>query len=103
MTRPRTKAKSASATPEPAPRRRSRAAAPVKRPATVRPAAGAGVTDEAIRVRAYQLFLERGGSPEDPAGDWLRAERELRADPKPAARRRPSSTGRGAQGPGARE
>ena len=33
---------------------------------------------EAIAVRAYELFLERGGADGDDLGDWLRAERELR-------------------------
>jgi hypothetical protein len=33
---------------------------------------------EEIRKRAHQLFLERGGSPGDPQGDWLRAEREVK-------------------------
>ncbi len=34
--------------------------------------------DEQIRVRAYELYLERGDKPSDRVGDWLRAERELR-------------------------
>jgi len=121
MTKPRTKATSqadntngagtqrqaaveASATPQPAPRRRATAATPGKRPPTVRQAAGVTVTDDDIRVRAYQLYLERNGIPEDPAGDWLRAERELTGELKPAGRRKPSPAGkRGAQGQAARE
>jgi Protein of unknown function (DUF2934) len=33
---------------------------------------------EAIRVRAYQLFLARGAAHGDDLGDWLNAEKELR-------------------------
>ena len=35
-------------------------------------------TDEGIRTRAYELYLERGGQPGDDVGDWLRAEHALR-------------------------
>lgn len=30
-----------------------------------------------IRLRAYELYMERGAQPNDDLGDWLRAEREL--------------------------
>jgi hypothetical protein len=30
---------------------------------------------EAIRVKAYELFLERNGAPGDPFEDWVAAER----------------------------
>jgi Protein of unknown function (DUF2934) len=33
---------------------------------------------EAIRARAYELFLARGGTPGDDVEDWLAAERQLR-------------------------
>jgi hypothetical protein len=33
--------------------------------------------DEQIRLRAYELYMERGAQPADDLGDWLRAEREL--------------------------
>jgi hypothetical protein len=121
MTKPRTKAKSpankgqsqaemnhipgtppqaaveAGSASKPAPRRRSTAATPGKRPVPVRQATGATVTDEEIRVRAYQLYLQRGGRPEDPAGDWLRAERELTAEQGSVGRKAPSR-GQRAQG-----
>jgi hypothetical protein len=32
--------------------------------------------DEQIRIRAYELYRERGGAPGDDWSDWLRAERE---------------------------
>ena len=34
--------------------------------------------DEEIRHRAYELYLERNGTPGDPNQDWLVAEREVR-------------------------
>ena len=35
--------------------------------------------DEAIRARAYELYLQRGeGAPGDDVNDWLEAEREYR-------------------------
>ena len=35
--------------------------------------------DERIRVRAYELYLGRGGEHGGELGDWLRAEREFHA------------------------
>ena len=34
-------------------------------------------SDEEIRRRAYEIYLERGSRPGDELDDWLRAEREL--------------------------
>lgn len=34
--------------------------------------------DEQIRLRAYELYLDRGGRPDDDLADWLQAEQELR-------------------------
>lgn len=34
-------------------------------------------SDEAIRVRAYELFERRGGEPGHELEDWLTAEQEL--------------------------
>ena len=34
-------------------------------------------TTEEIALRAYHLYLERGGAPGNPLDDWTRAEREL--------------------------
>ena len=36
-----------------------------------------GPNRERIRLRAYEIFLERSGLPGDALADWLRAEREL--------------------------
>lgn len=33
--------------------------------------------EEQIAVRAYHIYLERGGAAGDPQEDWLQAEREL--------------------------
>jgi hypothetical protein len=38
-----------------------------------------GVSDSEIRLRAYEIYLARGGSDGDPVADWLAAERQLRA------------------------
>jgi hypothetical protein len=37
-------------------------------------------SQEQIRVRAYEIFLRRGGSPGSPESDWLLAESELREE-----------------------
>ena len=34
-------------------------------------------TEEEIAVRAYHIYLERGGAEGEPLDDWLQAEREL--------------------------
>ena len=44
-------------------------------------------TPEAIRHRAQELFLARGGGPGKDLEDWLRAEQQLKAE---RARVRPS-------------
>lgn len=36
------------------------------------------VVEEAVRTRAYYLFLERGGRSGHELDDWLRAESEIR-------------------------
>jgi hypothetical protein len=36
---------------------------------------------EVIAHRAYELYLERGGEPGKDVEDWVRAEKELAADP----------------------
>ena len=38
---------------------------------------GNPVAEEEIRVRAYEIFLERGEQPDRELDDWLQAEREL--------------------------
>jgi DUF2934 family protein len=35
--------------------------------------------EDEIRRRAYEIYLERNGSPGDEHQDWLSAEREVRA------------------------
>jgi hypothetical protein len=37
-------------------------------------------TEEEIAMRAYHIYLERGGSEGNPTDDWLQAERELTKD-----------------------
>jgi hypothetical protein len=38
---------------------------------------GNPVPEEEIRLRAYEIFLERGEQPDRELDDWLQAEREL--------------------------
>ena len=33
--------------------------------------------EEEIRIRAYEIYLQRGGQPGFELEDWLQAEREL--------------------------
>jgi len=40
-------------------------------------AAKSAPTHEEIALRAYEIYLERGGTPGDALQDWTRAEREL--------------------------
>lgn len=42
---------------------------------------------EKIALRAYEIYLERGGSPGNPLEDWVRAERELLAKPKKSTKK----------------
>jgi hypothetical protein len=39
--------------------------------------AGNSVPDQTIRLRAYEIYLERGQQPGRDLDDWLQAEREL--------------------------
>jgi hypothetical protein len=36
-------------------------------------------SEQEIRSRAYEIYLERGAQPGNELGDWLQAERELKA------------------------
>jgi Protein of unknown function (DUF2934) len=40
---------------------------------------------EKIRLRAYEIYLERGGLPGNELDDWLQAERELERAAPPKA------------------
>ena len=40
-------------------------------------AAASHPTSEEIALRAYQIYLERGGAPGNALEDWTQAEREL--------------------------
>ena len=54
--------------------------------------AGTHPTTEEIALRAYQIFLERGGAPGNALEDWTRAERELLANgSKPRRKPAPKS------------
>ncbi len=49
---------------------------------TVRKPQAAGIypTTEEIALRAYHIYLERGGAPGNALEDWTRAERELQQE-----------------------
>jgi hypothetical protein len=36
------------------------------------------ITENDLRLRAYEIYLQRGPNPGDEIGDWLQAERELK-------------------------
>ncbi len=38
-------------------------------------------TADRVRMRAYELYLERGTDPDNPLEDWLQAEREFEGAP----------------------
>jgi hypothetical protein len=38
-------------------------------------------SDEEIRLRAYEIYLERGEQPGRELDDWLQAQRELESKP----------------------
>ena len=84
-TRPKAAPKAEAPAPPAAPKPRSRAAAPKKKADKVVAAAdpdstilSAEPSDEAIRIRAHQRYLERGGGHGMDFEDWLEAKRELR-------------------------
>jgi hypothetical protein len=48
-------------------------------------------THEEIALRAYEIYLERGGTPGNALEDWTRAERELlEKDRKPSGKPGPT-------------
>jgi len=63
----------------------------MERQATIRPRAPlpvpqkavrkqSAVTENDLRLRAYEIYLKRGPNPGDEIGDWLQAERELKVN-----------------------
>ena len=48
------------------------------RPEAISPRSFDAPTDEQIRARAYEMYLERGGHHGLDFDDWVRAERELK-------------------------
>jgi len=55
------------------PKTRERSSPPARKPRTAK----IPPTREEIALRAYQIYLERGGAPGNELQDWTRAEREL--------------------------
>jgi len=50
------------------------------RPSTQAAPQRRNVTEDDVRLRAYELYLQRGATPGNDVSDWLQAERELRAN-----------------------
>jgi hypothetical protein len=38
------------------------------------------ITENDLRLRAYEIYLRRGPNPGNEIGDWLQAERELKVN-----------------------
>ena len=38
------------------------------------------ITENDLRLRAYEIYCKRGPNPGDEIGDWLQAERELKTN-----------------------
>ena len=49
-------------------------------------------TQEAIALRAYQLYLERGGAPGNELEDWIQAEIQLAVENGKSSRKTRSRT-----------
>jgi Protein of unknown function (DUF2934) len=43
----------------------------------VKTSTGTSLHLEEIRIRAYEIYVERDGQPGDELSDWLQAEREI--------------------------
>jgi hypothetical protein len=67
------------------PKTRKSSSPPVKKPRAV----PVKPTTEEIALRAYQIYLERGGAPGNALEDWTRAEREL-LEKSSKSRRKPA-------------
>jgi Protein of unknown function (DUF2934) len=66
------------------PKTRQNSSVAIKKPRTN----GSHPTTEEIALRAYHIYLERGGAPGNALEDWTRAEREL-LEKSSKPRRRP--------------
>lgn len=74
------------------PRVRKKTVSPPAPRASAREQGGALSTDEAVKRRAYELFLERGGAHGQDWNDWFSAERQLLGAKSRGAARRVSIT-----------
>jgi len=64
-------------------RTRTASSATVKKASKVR----SQPNHDEIALRAYHIYLERGGTPADPMQDWLQAEQELLGTAKKSRRK----------------
>jgi hypothetical protein len=65
------------------PKTRSSSSGPVNRASKAK----AKPTQDDIALRAYHIYLERGGTAGDPMRDWLQAEQELLGSTKKTRRK----------------
>jgi hypothetical protein len=52
-----------------------------KNPPGPKPTEARRPSEDEIRRRAYEIYVERGGTPGHEFDDWIRAERELQGLP----------------------
>ena len=64
-------------TPNAEPRQLTAREQPTHLPATQHDRKRPAISEADVRLRAYELYLKRGGAPGNDMEDWLQAEREL--------------------------
>jgi hypothetical protein len=74
------------------PRVRKKIVSPAAPRASAREQGGSLSTEEAVKRRAYELFLERGGIHGEDWNDWFSAERQLLGAKSRSAARRTATT-----------
>jgi len=71
---------------------RASSLATVKKPRATKAQPASQPTQEDIALRAYHIYLERGGAPGNPFEDWTRAESELVGGKKKPGRKASQKT-----------
>ena len=67
---------------------------PVEKPAEiVKSRTVGGPSETEIRMRAFEIFLERSGRPGSPESDWLQAEWELSHKANTTPKSQPRTSG----------
>ena len=76
-------------------RNRQRSATRERSPRKASARASLDPQDQEIRLRAYEIYLERAGAPGDPGTDWLEAERRMREEKRADVEGKRRGSGRG--------